>query len=218
MERLTVSITEDQYQRLEAEADNRGVSKSAVLREWLTTLHNSGEESGEDFTRVVNRLDDLEAEIGKLRGEIGPSRQPEPTEPPAGKAAVAPAPSGEDFTIEGDPSGEDFTTTEESVDEDLAGAVRDYLEVEDLPPKTSHGRGAVVDVFRTLRAEGELATSELQDTVFEDYQDDWSTARTMWNAVDRHLEAVPGIEKAGYGSWRYEGDEAVRAAVGAHSK
>jgi len=213
MERLTVSITEDQYQRLEAEADDRGVSKSAVLREWLTTLHNTGEESGEEFTSVVNRLDDLEAEIGKLRGEIGPSRRPEPTESPAGKAAAAPAPSGEDFTTEGDPSGEDFTSTEESVDEDLAGAVRDYLEAEDLPPKTSHGRGAVVDVFRTLRAEGELATSELQDTIFEDYQDNWSTARTMWNAVDRHLEAVPGIEKAGYGSWRYEGDEAVREAV-----
>jgi len=34
----------------------------------------------------------------------------------------------------------------------------------------------------------------------------------------QRLEAVPGIEKGGYGAWRYEGDEAVPAAGGVHSR
>jgi len=41
MERLTVSVTEEQYDRLGAEAEEREVSKSAVMREWLTTLHKA---------------------------------------------------------------------------------------------------------------------------------------------------------------------------------
>jgi len=98
-------------------------------------------------------------------------------------------------------------------DGDLADAVRTYLEANDIPPKTDHGRGAVIDVFRYLREHGTTKTGAIQDAVYPEYEDSWSTPRTMWNAVDRHLEAVPGIEKGGYGKWTYTGDESVRETV-----
>ncbi|MFD1525729.1 MULTISPECIES: hypothetical protein [Halolamina] len=88
--------------------------------------------------------------------------------------------------------------------------VRDYLEREDVPPKTEHGRSAVVDVFRFLREHGTAKTGEIQDAVYPDYTEEWGSARTMWNALDRYLPDVPGVEKGGYGEWEYTGDDDVR--------
>ncbi len=83
---------------------------------------------------------------------------------------------------------------------------------------TSHGRGAVVDTFRYLREEGTAATGDIQDAVFAGYEEEWSTARDMWNAIDRYLKSddIPGIQKGGYGEWEYAGDDAVRAALAEH--
>lgn len=94
--------------------------------------------------------------------------------------------------------------------DDLAGEVRQYLEDTDTPPKTAHGRSAVIDVFRYLRGEGTAKTGAIQDAVYPEYADEWGSARTMWNAIDRYLEDVPGIEKGGYGAWTYTGDADVR--------
>jgi hypothetical protein len=117
----------------------------------------------------------------------------------------------------GEESGEDVDGTggpsRPESEGDLADAVRTYLEANDIPPKTDHGRGAVIDVFRYLREHGTTKTGAIQDAVYPEYEDSWSTPRTMWNAVDRHLEAVPGIEKGGYGKWTYTGDESVRETV-----
>jgi hypothetical protein len=98
--------------------------------------------------------------------------------------------------------------THDHVD-DLDERVAEYVEAEDIPPKTDHGRGAALDVFRELRAAGSLKTSKLQERVYANYEDNWSDGRTMWNAIDRHLEKIPGVQKGGYGEWEYAGDDAV---------
>lgn len=107
----------------------------------------------------------------------------------------------------------DADTDRLTAEDDLAATVREYLDANDIPPKTAHGRGAVIDVFRYLREHGTTKTGDIQDAVYPEYSDSWSTPRTMWNAVDRHLEAVPGVEKAGYGEWGYAGDDAVRTTL-----
>lgn len=125
-------------------------------------------------------------------------------------------PTDTDAPTPGDESGdavdaEETHTRPES--EALAEDVRAYLEANDKPPKTAHGRDAVMDVFRYLREHGETKTGEIQEAVHPAYEDTWSTPRTMWNAIDRYLEGVPGIEKGGYGKWAYAGDESVREAL-----
>ena len=95
----------------------------------------------------------------------------------------------------------------------LAERVRQYLADADTPPKTEHGRAAIVDVFQYLREHGTAKTADIQDTVYPEYADKWSSARTMWNALDRYLNRVPGVEKGGYGEWTYTDDDAVRAEV-----
>jgi len=99
----------------------------------------------------------------------------------------------------------------------LAEDVRAYLDRNDVPPKTDHGRAAVVDVFQYLREQGTAKTGDIQDAVYPAYSDDWSDERTMWNALDRYLKNgdIPGVEKGGYGEWEYTGDDAVRETLAA---
>lgn len=81
--------------------------------------------------------------------------------------------------------------------------VEEYLT--DRPPKTAHGKRAVVEAARYLRENGPASTSDVQDAVFavDEVAAHYSTKRTMWNAIDRYLEDVPGIEKPGYGEWDF---------------
>jgi len=126
------------------------------------------------------------------------------------ESAMAPESSESDSRSDEDTNGEQSAVT---ADEGLRKSVREYLEVNDLPPKTAHGRAAVLDVFQYLREHGPAETSAVQEAVYPEYSDEWSTSRTMWNALDRHLDLVPGVEKAGYGKWGYTGDDAVRELV-----
>lgn len=71
----------------------------------------------------------------------------------------------------------------------------------------------MVDVFRILREQGTVKTAALQAAVHPAYADEWATERTMWTAIDRYLEDVPGIEKSGNGEWGYASDDAVRDAL-----
>jgi hypothetical protein len=54
-------------------------------------------------------------------------------------------------------------------------------------------------VVELLANEGELATKELQNRLYEDYADDYSSPRTFWNSISRYVEQVDGVEHP-YGS------------------
>ena len=140
-----------------------------------------------------------DAERERERAETPSAAQPD--QPPAPTGGTRDAPQA---------GGEHDSHTESDA---LADDVRAYLEATDQPPKTAHGRSVILDVFELLREHGAMKTGDLQDEIYPDYTDHWSDGRTMWNAVDRYLEDVPGIEKGGYGKWDYAGDDAVRAAL-----
>lgn len=101
---------------------------------------------------------------------------------------------------------------------ELADEVFDHLEETNSPPKTSHGRLAIVDIFAALREHGTLSTGDLKGMVYPNYTDHWSSAKIMWESLSRHFGNVPGIEKGGYGEWEYTGDEPVREALEAARK
>lgn len=99
-----------------------------------------------------------------------------------------------------------------SPEQELVEQLRSWLE--NHPPNKPHAQEAVVETFRWLRQHGSGATSEIQNAVYEEVNGDhYSSARTLWNSIDRYLEDVPGIEKAGYGEWKYAGDGATRTEL-----
>jgi len=71
-----------------------------------------------------------------------------------------------------------------------------------------------VDALLLLREHGELETGDLQDELYPEYEEHYSTDRTMWNAVSRYLEDLAGFEKTdSYGGWACAGDDAVWTAL-----
>lgn len=190
------------------------------------TATEVADRSGCSRRTALNRLHDLEDDGAVASKKVG-GRARVWWVPRAGASAPTdeadrvdsasdepPEPADEPADHPGDVDDAEKPATDDTGD-DLAGTVRAYLEENDHPPKTAHGRDAVVDVFRALREHGTMATTELKEQVYEGYTDKWSGARGMWNAIDRYLKDVPGIEKGGYGEWAYAGDDAVREALAA---
>lgn len=175
-------------------ADALGCSRETARRK-LQTLHDRGDLARRKVSRRVIYWD------------------PNRTADTVGRTQEASDTRRADTDTARDAGTETPYGTSDAESDDLAGEVRAYLEENDAPPKTEHGRGAVLDVFRELREHGTMKTGALQDAVYANYTDDWSDARTMWNGIDRYLEDVPGVEKGGYGKWTYADDDAVRAAL-----
>lgn len=99
---------------------------------------------------------------------------------------------------------------ETTADDTLAEDVRAHLKDNDIPPKTQHGREAVVDIFRYLREHGTAKTGEIKSALVPKHGDRYSNKKAMWESVRRYLEDIPGIEKQGRGKYGYASDEAVR--------
>lgn len=151
---------------------------------------------------------DLLEELREVVCEDVETHTPPPTGPNTTPETASERSEPVDTTEEPQPAGGEQADAD-SVDA-LDEALREFLEANDYSPKTPHGRDLVTDVFRLLRQDGPMKTGDLQDELYPNYDEHWSSGRTMWNAIDRYLEEIPGIEKAGYGEWGYSGDDAVR--------
>lgn len=96
----------------------------------------------------------------------------------------------------------------------LLADLRAHLDAVDAPPKTNHGRDAVVDVVRLLREHGTMETGELKEALYPEYGDHYKNEQAMWESLRRYLEDTPGVDTdAGYGVYGYAGDDAVREAL-----
>ena len=224
MEPTTLRLPEDLANQLADEADEIGYSsRSEYIRHILRNrsggdpntqrIRSGGDQatSGHadaDLVELVERLDDR---LGDLESRVvtdAPERRETPVESDMGQASE-PDERAHDAT-EPDLPPPPGVETDTDVDDgdDLDEALREWIE--DRAPKKRHAKDLVVDVFRELRSEGTLATGDLQDRLFPDYDEYYSSDRTMWNAISRYLEDVPGIQKGDYGEWDYAGDDVAR--------
>jgi len=96
----------------------------------------------------------------------------------------------------------------------LLADLRAHLDAVDAPPKTDHGRAALVDVVRLLREDGTMKTAGLKEALYAEYGEHYGSDRAMWESIRRYLEDTPGVDTdAGYGAYGYAGDDAVREAL-----
>lgn len=91
---------------------------------------------------------------------------------------------------------------------DIESALREFLE--DRAPRSSHGKEIVVDVLKELRQNGPMRTADLQEAVYEGYEEHYEGPRNLWNSIGRYLDDIPGFTKPGYGEWGYAGDDEIR--------
>jgi hypothetical protein len=101
-----------------------------------------------------------------------------------------------------------------SSDVDAGAGLLEEIEewLADHPPKTSHGKRAVLEAVRYLRENGKVPTSEIQAETYEraDVDDKYAGDRAMWNSIGRYIDDVPGVEKPEYGMWGWAGDDVAR--------
>ena len=74
-------------------------------------------------------------------------------------------------------------------------------QLEGQPPTTEHGEQAVIRVFSLLVEDGPMKTSELREALYPEFEDEFASAESMWQSINRYFEDLYGIEKAGHGEW-----------------
>ena len=169
MQRFSISVDGELAAWIEAEADERGVSKAKVIRDSVETARITGLVQSDE--RTVLDGGDLLDRIERLEGRV---------------AAL------EEDTVDG---GHDDDESEM----DALAAFEAQLEGQ--PPTTEHGEQAVVRVFSLLVEDGPMKTSELREALHPEFDDEFSSAESMWQSINRYFGDLDGIEKVGHGKW-----------------
>ena len=173
MQRLSVSVDDDLAAWIESQADERGVSKAKIIRDAVETAK---------FTGLVKTGDDDDLEAVPLVERIEEI-----------EARLDALEHGSD-SYSGTPAGDTDDT-----DADVVATFRAQLE--GRPPTTEHGENAVVRVFELLIEDGPLQTKELRETIYPEFEAEFTSAHSMWQSTQRHFEDLRGIEKVGHGEW-----------------
>ena len=169
MQRFSISVDDELAAWIEAEADERGVSKAKVIRDSVETARITGLVQADE--RDVLDGGDLLDRIERLEGRV---------------AAL------EENTVDG---GHDDDDSER----DALAAFEAQLEGQ--PPTTEHGEQAVVRVFSLLVEDGPMKTSELREALYPEFDDEFGSAESMWQSINRYFGDLDGIEKVGHGKW-----------------
>lgn len=198
MQRFSVSLDEDLAEWVDSQARQRGVSKAKVIRDAIATARQADTASAETVS-LTARLADLEQRVAKLE-------------------QAQRCPSSDRSTDQSDERSSQHTydTTglerSQNLDEsDLLAMYRSWLA--DRPPQSEQAKAAVLTTLRLLRNQGPMTTGELQQALYEEHEDAYASARSLWQSIKRHFDDLPGIEKAGYGKWDYTSDTDVRSKL-----
>jgi Arc/MetJ-type ribon-helix-helix transcriptional regulator len=218
MKVTTLRLPEDLVEDLDEEYAEYGHGNRSEYVRWLLERRDRIRENTENTpsysdrdteNTLADRFDDLEARLAALEQRLDTTGDREaadaPREPPEENPSGHHRDPPESLEDVGAPP-------ERASDDDLVTAVRRYLS--NRPPKTGHGKDALVDAFELLREHGTMKTGDLKTALFEAYSEHYGGERAMWESTSRYLDDVPGVEKGGYGEWTYAGDEAARDALG----
>jgi len=214
MQRITLSLEDDQYHWLESEADRRGVSKSAVARDVFDNR------SGESSQQVVKRLEAIERilcedivnsagsgedVVNNRRAERAPAQN-------AQSDAQSDSSSQTMNTLDRtDQTGGSAGVDAGNPPDDRGELIREFRQsLEGQPPQKIHAKDATARCLELLRENGTMQTSELQRELFDEFGENYSSERALWESISRYFDELPGFDKTGYGEWGYAGDDDLR--------
>jgi len=182
MKVTTVRLPDDLAEAVAEAADDTERSQSEYIRHVLRT-HFDSKPNTPPAGGADDRVAELEARVEALEERF------DTPEPDTGGGRRAPR--------------REAATEGSAADDRDEAAVREAVReaIADGPPRKTHAREALVDAVALLADRGALATGDLKDELYPRYEAEYSTKRTMWNSLDRHLDGVPGVHKPEYGTW-----------------
>lgn len=216
MPRITVNVSEEVEEWLESEAERLNWSKAKAGGHCIKTLYS-------DVNHIdVQHIDVKQSDV-HTDTALTEALEASPYDDVAALVATVADLEDrvDDLEAGGDTDTADraapivaHTPADDAPDDEAAtvdtAAVRERVraQLDEGPPRKAHVRDAVVDAVALLATEGPLATGDLQDRVYEEYADHYSTPRTFWNSVADYVEPIDGVEKT-YGEWSYTAPDAV---------
>jgi predicted transcriptional regulator len=187
MKVTTVRLPDDLAETVAEAADDTERSQSEYIRHVLRNHFDSEPNTPSDGRLEADRVDELEARVNDLEGRFAS------LETDTGRGDRVDAWREVASEPEDEASGRD--RDEAAVREAVREAIGDG------PPRKSHAREALVDAVALLADRGAPETGDLKDELYPRYEAEYSTKRTMWNSLDRHLGELPGVHKPEYGTW-----------------
>lgn len=217
VERYSITLDDDLAAWVETQADKRGVSKAKVIRDAIDLARTSEANLGRPDA-VAERVAQLERRVATLEEhlDVDPEqiRTEETTDerPTQQSASGSSATRGSGETDETDKTPADThpPQTTETRGEPPLEALERYFESN--PPRSPAAQQAIITAWNRLRKVGTARTVDLRSHVYEHHSDDYDSAQSAWQSIQRYLTDIPGIEKVGRGQWAYAGDDAVRDA------
>ena len=172
MHRFSISVDDELAEWIEAQAEQRGVSKSKVIRDAIESARVTGfvdsggvdKVEGED---LLVRIDRIERRLKALEAD------------------------------QGDEAGERTQLNGET--ERFVAAFQEQFR--DSPPTTAHGQEAVTRIFSLLVENGPMKSGELREAVYPEFGERFSSPNSMWQSLNRYLTELDGIKKVGHGKW-----------------
>jgi predicted transcriptional regulator len=198
MKVTTVRLPDDLAESVAEAANASERSQSEYIRHVLRN-HIDSKPNTSGGEAVVRRLADLEARVEALEADRIEEADTSQNATDCDLGA----------TVEGEAGRRDRDDHADDVadDEAVRAAVREAIG--DGAPRKSHAREALVDTVALLADRGALATGDLKDELHPRFDEKYSTKKTMWNSLTRHLEELPGVYKPEYGTWGVDVDALV---------
>jgi len=227
MERLSTMVSEDQFDWVEKTADKREISKAALVREVIRVYRNEDDDPTDDTQDRINDIEDRLNRLEDFRDRLGVSettgrgqQHGHGHEDPAVGIDDIETSTADAETQETEANATADDRCDEAGDQDgevdhetIIEEVREYLIETKQPPKTPHGREAVLDMISHLQAHDTGSTAALKDMLYPEYDEHYKNPSAMWEAIRRYFEDIPGIEKPGQGTYEYPGDSETRKAI-----
>jgi len=173
VQRFSISVDDDLAAWIESKAEDRGVSKAKIIRDAVETAK---------FTGLVHTGDDDALEAVPLVERIEEIED-----------------RLDALEHGSDPYSGTTAADTDDTDADVVATFRAQLE--GRPPTTEHGENAVVRVFELLIEDGPMKTKALRETIYPEFEAEFTSAHSMWQSTQRHFEELSGIEKVGHGEW-----------------
>ncbi|MGQ3330933.1 hypothetical protein [Halorubrum sp. FL23] len=221
MEPITLRLSTDLLEELDAESDEAGFStRSEYIRHLLfhrpninqmataedtsaTTdsaqvdeIEQTVDELADYHDELTQRVSDLEEEVEQFHLN---DDQPTGTSPSVSSTSDS-------------PSDHHPLTTEQPSAEELESLTKFKQWLDENGPQSDDARTVLLDAAQILDDQGPLKASELREQLYECNPDTYGSAGALWaSTVERLYDDLPGFERPEYGTYTFDREAAMES-------
>jgi len=221
MEPITLRLSTDLLEELDAESDEAGFStRSEYIRHLLfhrpdisqiataedtsatidstpvDEIEQTVDELADHHNELTQRISDLEEEVEQFHLN---DDQPTGTSPSVSSTSDS-------------PSDHHPSTTEQPSADELEPLTKFKQWLDENGPQSDDARTVLLDAAQILDDQGPLKASELREQLYDRNPDTYGSAGALWaSTVERLYNDLPGFERPEYGTYTFDWEAAMES-------